>query len=170
MVIAGLGLVALFIALIEDWIVLELPAGRSGMLVPLSRDVADLGNLAAAYLLGTLALLGCLALALFGSAGVRHNVRILGLAMAGGAGGMLLALAAAIDDYGIRILVLDGSNDDADVTAGRGMAMAYVATVAFALALLVAAPHARAVTAERDGEVSGWPWRSPASHGPGTGR
>lgn len=158
MVIASLGAVALFIALTDDWIMLRLPDSTTdGVPLPVPRTIVDLGVLGTAYLLGTLALLGCLALVLFGSVGVRHNARVLGLAMAGGIGGVLLALTTTMDNHSIQILY--EPNEEIGVTASRGMVMAYVATVAFALALLLAAPHGRAVTAERDGVASDWSWR-----------
>lgn len=138
-VIAALGALATFAAMTDDWIVIRLPdSGPDGSPMPLFSGVSELGSLGVAYLTGTLALLGCLALALFGSAGIRHNARVVGLALAAGTGGALLAVTATMDRSS-RTLFLQPSQD-IDITSGRGLVMAYIATAAFAAALLAASP------------------------------
>lgn len=158
--IAGIGAVALFVALTDDWVVITLPhSGPEGESMVVPRDVSELGNVAAVYLLGTLALLGCLALVLFGAIGIRHNARMFGLAMAGGTGGALLAITTSMDRASQSLFI--EPREDIGVAGDRGLAMAYVATVAFTVALLLAAPRTRPVPVERDSDSSGWSWRHP---------
>lgn len=159
---AGLGALAVFGAMTEDWVVMTLPrSGREGGPVSLPRGLAEFGSLGTGYLLGTLALAGCLALALSGSTGVRHNARMVGLALAGGTAGVLLAITATTDHVSRPLFIDPG--EELDYANGRGLAMAYVATVAFAAALLLAAasPHPESGTGSGADAAPAPPWHRP---------
>lgn len=144
LVVTALGALATFAAMVGDWIITTLPnSGPDGGPASLPSGVSDLGNLGGGYLFGTLALLGCLALVLFGSVGVRHNARMVGLAICAGTGGIVVAITLTMENATRTLFA--GPGESIEFSQGRGLAMAYVGTAAFAAALLLAAPFARPV-------------------------
>lgn len=143
--LAGLGAVASFAALVGDWIIVTPPyEGPDGGPPALVRGASDVGNYGGGYLFSTVALMGCLALVLFGSPGVRHNARMVGLAVSAAAGGLLLAVTMTMRD---SIRIMFEPNEGIEVAAGQGLVMAYVGTTAFAATLLLAAPLRQPVAA-----------------------
>lgn len=142
-VAAGAGVLAAIAAVTADWTITAIPnAGAEGGPVLLTSNVSDLGNFGAAYLIGTLAVLGCLSLALFGTAGVRHNARMAGVALAAGTLGVLIGVTVSLDDNAVTGLPYVPIAESLDISHGRGLVMAYVGTAAFLTALLLAVPYA----------------------------
>ncbi|WP_320068952.1 hypothetical protein [Micromonospora sp. RTGN7] len=133
---AGLGVVAAFASLIGEWMVMTVPnggpEGNTSLRVP--GGVADIGGFGVGYLVGLLALCMVLGLALGGTATVRHNARVAGLALAVTLLGVLAATAFSLDDSGQRTFFYS-PEDGFKVEYGRGLVMAFVACALLAAAL-----------------------------------
>ncbi|MFD0821649.1 hypothetical protein ACFQ0D_25815, partial [Micromonospora zhanjiangensis] len=136
-VLGALGGVAALASLIGEWTIVTIPMtaveGDTKLLVP--AGVSAIGSFGTAYLVGLFGMVGCLALVLAGAASVRHNARVLGLALAGA---VLVTLVAATDVlpeatgrmYSLR------PDSELQVAYGRGLVMAFVATAVLGAALL----------------------------------
>jgi len=163
--VAGLGAVAVFASLVEQWGTLTLP-GRSGpdesSSAVITQRVADTGNLGVVYLVGVLGLLSTAALVIFGTGNARHNARLIGAATGVGVLAILAATTATLDEP--TQLVFD-RDIELRVSYGRGLVMAYVGTVCLGLAHLLAvgpspAGSGQAGTAGSDTPFVGdGPWR-----------
>src|SRR5688500_18735832 len=81
---AGLGAAAGFASLVGEWLVMTVPGGgpEGDTPVRVPGGVADVGGFGVGYLVGLLALVVGVALALRGTTAVRHNARVAGLALA----------------------------------------------------------------------------------------
>ena len=138
-VIAGLGLAAVVASLFGEWSTLTVADDGQTLLdrPRLPVRIADLTAYGAAYLIGQLAVVGALALVLFGTPAIRHNCRILGIATAGGLLALLATLTANLDRATPWPAML---NPEIELHAepGRGLVMAYAGTAVLGLALYLA--------------------------------
>ncbi|EEP72472.1 hypothetical protein MCAG_02799 [Micromonospora sp. ATCC 39149] len=138
LVAAGLGAAAAFASLIGEWLVMIVPTGGPGggtLRVP--GGVSDVGGFGLGYLVGLFALVAAVALALRGSAAVRHDARVAGLALSTALVGVLVATSFSLDDSGQRTL-LYSSEDGFQIEYGRGLWAAFVACALLAAALHLA--------------------------------
>jgi hypothetical protein len=187
-VIAGGGLVAVFAALVGDWTITTIPYdGPDGNVTArVPGAITQVGVFGTGYLVGTLALVGCLALMLFGSPAVRPDARVFGLATAGGLLTLLAATTATLDDTGERMIIL-APDATFHVEYGSGLVLAFVGTAALGLALHLGgrfvrppAGPGRTTTGpvdaqtgqdepvdegERTAPSGGWSWRPPQPAG-----
>jgi len=175
-VVALLGAAAVLGSLFTDWILTSMPVdgNPTANRVELASGVADLKALGTGYLVGVFGVIGCVALVLFGSPGVRHNARVLGLACTGLVFGLLAAISGSLDEFS-DIWSVYGELEGLTNTYGRGVVLAYLGLGALGLALLLAgrfvpqpltgptsAGPSGATTAPVDpatAEESDWPWR-----------
>jgi hypothetical protein len=176
-VVAVFGAGAIFASLLGDWAVTIMPTegSPSGSTVELASGVADLATFGTAYLVGVLGMIGCLALVFFGSPEIRHNARVLGLAVTAVVIGMLAAVTNSLDSLTNDWQVY-GELEGMVMTAyGQGLILAYLGTGGLGLALLLAGRFVRrtsAAPAPGDGagtptgpagpvtsEETDWPWR-----------
>lgn len=180
-VVAILGAGAVFASLLGDWAVTVIPTEGSptGNPVELSSGVADLATFGTAYLVGVFGMIGCLALVFFGSPGIRHNARVLGLAVTAMVIGVLVAVTNSLDSLTNEWQVY-GELGGLVTDYGQGLGLAYLGTGGLGLALLLAGRFVRrtgsavvaggaaaAPTGQADpadpatAEESDWPWRRP---------
>lgn len=175
-VVAGLSGLALFASLVGEWQVTNMQ--DSGETRVVTASVAGIPGWGVSYVLGMFALVSCVALAMFGAARSRRNVRVVGLALTAALAIMLVAATKALTENSavFSFFAVFGEGNAPKVSIGRGLHMAYVATLGFGLALHLAArfwpaPAAEAETAtERadEGTRAGEPrraamWRRPAA-------
>ncbi|WP_229399148.1 hypothetical protein [Micromonospora okii] len=136
---AALGAAAAFASLVGEWLVMTVPnggpEGSTTMRVP--GGVSDVGGLGVGYLVGLFALVVAVALALRGSAAVRRDARVAGLALSVALLAVLAATAFSLDDSGQRTLFYS-SEDGFRVEYGRGLVMAFAACALLAAALHLA--------------------------------
>ncbi|RIV34372.1 hypothetical protein [Micromonospora radicis] len=134
LLLAGLGAVAALASLLGEWVTVTLPTGGAydGTPVEMPSNVSEIGGLGIGYLVGLLVLGATAALALRGTAPVRPNARVAGLALAVGLLAVLAATAISLQDDGRRTYA---NADGIDVELGRGLVMAFVAVLLFAAAL-----------------------------------
>ncbi|MBF9128112.1 hypothetical protein I0C86_03760 [Plantactinospora sp. S1510] len=179
-VVAILGAGAIFASLLADWAVTVMPTEGSptGAPIGLASGVADLATFGTAYLVGVFGMIGCLALVFFGSPGIRHNARVLGLALTAAVIGMLVAVTGSLDSLTNDWQVY-GELGGLVTAYGRGLGLAYLGSGGLGLALLLAGRFVRrtATTVVPDDgaatptgpadpatpEESDWPWRRPRS-------
>jgi hypothetical protein len=136
-VLAGLGVAGVIASLLGEWSVTSVPdAGPNGEAVRLPGGVADVANFGAGYLIGLLGVIGSIALVLFGAPAIRHNARVLGLALTGGVLVLLVAATTALDQGTERLLF--APSEALQIEYGRGLTMAFLGTAALGLALLLA--------------------------------
>lgn len=163
-VLAAVGAVAAAASLVGEWTIVTIPMaqleGDAPLRVP--AGVSEVGNFGAAYLIGLLSMIGCLALVLAGAPSIRHNARILGVALSGAVLAVLLAATAVLPEASGRLYYLR-PNGQLRVEYGRGLVMAYLATAVLGLALLlagrfVAGPTATGPADGADGTGHGWSW------------
>lgn len=182
-VVAVLGAGAIFASLIGDWTITSMPSEgvRSDGPVELASGVADLEAFGSGYLLGVLALVGCAALVFFGTPGVRHNARVLGLACTGATLGLLAVITGSLDALTDRWQMY-GELEGLVVAYGQGLVCAYLGVGGLGLALLLAGRFVRRPATEPEpaegagaptGSVdpvavteSDWPWRRPQAATP----
>ncbi|MGY3515600.1 hypothetical protein [Micromonospora haikouensis] len=138
LVAAGLGGVAAFASLVGEWLVMTVPTGgpAEGDTLRVPGGVSDVGGFGLGYLVGLFALVTAAALALRGSAAVRHDARVAGLALSTALIGVLVATSVSLDDSGRRALY--SSEDGFQVEYGRGLVAAFAACVLLAAALYLA--------------------------------
>jgi hypothetical protein len=98
--------------------------------------VSDVGGFGLGYLVGLFALVTAAALTLRGSAAVRHDARVAGLALSTALIGVLVATSLSLDDSGRQALY--SSEDGFQVEYGRGLVAAFAACVLLAAALYLA--------------------------------
>ncbi|WP_329105905.1 hypothetical protein OG792_33950 [Micromonospora sp. NBC_01699] len=136
-VVAGIGAVAIFASLVGEWTIMLAPNfGPDGGTVGRTPiGVSDSTNFGSAYLFGIFGIVGCLALVIFGTAAVRRNVRVLGLALTGTVLAVLVAASLTLDDVSRLGL---GEDTGLRIEYGRGLVMAYVGTAVLGLALYLA--------------------------------
>ncbi|MEN3610248.1 hypothetical protein AAH979_11915 [Plantactinospora sp. ZYX-F-223] len=176
-VVGAAGAAAVFASLIGDWAVTSMTVEGAENAVALGSGVVDMSTFGTAYLVGVFGVLGCLALVLFGSPGVRHNARVVGLAVSGAVLGVLVATTGSLDTLADRWQMY-GQLDGMVIEYGQGLVLAYVGTGGFGLALLLAgrfvrrsavapAPAAEpgAPAGPLPAEESDWPWRRPRAAG-----
>ncbi|WP_433314422.1 hypothetical protein ACQP0U_32075 [Micromonospora sp. CA-269861] len=139
LLLAGLGAVAAVASLVGEWLVMSLPNGgpEGNTTIEVPAGVAEVGGFGVGYLVGLLALVCTVALALRGTAGVRPNARLAGLTMAGALLALLVAATASLDNPGQRNFFYS-PQDGFQVEYGRGLVMAFAACVLFAAALRLA--------------------------------
>ncbi|MGI5212687.1 hypothetical protein [Plantactinospora sp. CA-290183] len=175
-VVAALGALAAFAAMADEWAITTLPPGITSSETPVqvADGLAQMSTFGTGYLLGILGLLGCLGLVFFGSVPVRHNLRILGLALAVGVLGVLATATLSLDALSDRWRMY-GEVDGLRVDYGRGLILAYLGTAGLGLALLLAGrfvprrpgpgPAAGGPAGSTDpaaaAEEPDWPWRRP---------
>ncbi|MDG4794652.1 hypothetical protein O7615_12280 [Micromonospora sp. WMMD1082] len=135
MLLAGLGVVAALASLLGEWSTFIIPNGGPDPATPLevTNGVSDIG-LGSAYLIGLLALGATVALALRGTAAVRANARVAGLALAAGVLALLAATVSSLDDT-LRRNMIYNTELTFDIEYGRGLIVAFVAVGLFAAAL-----------------------------------
>ncbi|MCW6003014.1 hypothetical protein K1W54_00220 [Micromonospora sp. CPCC 205371] len=182
-VVAGLAALALFASLAGEWQVTTITDpdffGQGLSPAPVSAGLGELGGWAAAYLIGVFALVGCVALVLFAPPSARDLARVIGLAMAGTLGAVVVAIAFDLNDRSVAVTSLGiYTGPDApeyELAYGRGLTMAFLGVGGLALALYLAgrlmpAPATAAAatgTATPTGPADGspvesdWPWRRP---------
>ncbi|MEV0153496.1 hypothetical protein AB0H57_07110 [Micromonospora sp. NPDC050686] len=154
--LAGLGGAAAIASLVGEWVVLTLPNGgpEGNQTVRVPNGVGDIGGFGIGYLLGLLGLAVAVALAVRGTAAVRPNARVAGLALAVAVAAVLTAHALSLDSLADRTFYFS-SDDGYRADYGRGLVMAFLATVLLAAALhlagRVAGPTAPAVPGPPDG-------------------
>ncbi|MEU4526713.1 hypothetical protein AB0F49_00635 [Micromonospora ureilytica] len=173
LLLAGLGAVAAIASLIGEWLVMSLPNGgpEGNTTIKVPAGVSEVGGFGVGYLVGLLALVCTVALALRGTAAVRPNARLAGLTMAGALLALLVAAAATLNDAGQRNL-LYSSQDGFQAEYGRGLVMAFAACVLFAAALRLtpAAPPGALAGPPDDGHPADAPaprpWRRRRDHDP----
>ncbi|MFY1688813.1 hypothetical protein [Plantactinospora sp. WMMB782] len=176
-VIGVAGAAAAFASLIGDWAVTSMTVEGAENAVALGSGVADMSAFGTAYLVGVFGVVGCLALVLFGSPGVRHDARVAGLAGAGAVLGVLVAATGSLDTLADRWQVY-GQLDGMVIEYGQGLVLAYVAVGGLGLALLLAGRFVRRTAAPPASaaepgtpagaatpEESDWPWRRPRPAG-----
>jgi hypothetical protein len=166
-VMAAIGGVAAAASLVGEWTIVTIPmaelAGDAPLRVP--AGVSEVGNFGAAYLIGLLAMIGCLALVFAGAPSIRHNARILGLTLSGAVLAVLLAATAVLPEASGRLYYLR-PNGELRIEYGRGLVMAFLATAVLGLALLlagrfIAGPVGTGPTDAADATGHGWSWRRP---------
>lgn len=187
-VVAGLAALALFASLAGEWQVTTINEpdffGQGLAAAPVSAGLGELGGWAAAYLIGVFALVGCVALVLFAQPAVRDLARVIGLAMAGTLGAVVVAISFDLSDRSVAVASLGIYNGpDApqyELTYGRGLTMAFLGVGGLALALYLAGRLMPAPTqvdaaatagaaappdgaAESQAESADWPWRRPSA-------
>ncbi|MEH1126224.1 hypothetical protein [Micromonospora sp. CPCC 206061] len=186
-VVAGLAGLAIFASLAGEWQVTTINEpdffGQGLAPAPVSAGLGELGGWSAAYLVGVFALVGCVALVLFAQPAARDLARVIGLAVAGTLGAVVVAIAFDLNDRSLAISSLGIYNGpDApqyELTYGRGLTMAFLGVGGLALALYLAgrltpaqAPVAATATSGAAGPTdaagqpaaeSDWPWRRPAA-------
>jgi hypothetical protein len=145
--VAGLGALALFFSLLNEWRVWT--AGDDAPPQRVASGVVTFPSIGTAYLVGLFALAACATLALFGGGPVRHSSRLVGLAVVGVLGAVLITATANLDQLGgsiedffinVRSSGEDGSADPARLEYGRGLYLAYLGVAAMGLALYLASP------------------------------
>ncbi|WP_030487731.1 hypothetical protein [Micromonospora chokoriensis] len=160
LILAGLGAVAAVASLVGEWLVMSLPNdgpdGNSTIEVP--AGVSEVGGFGVGYLVGLLALVCTVALALRGTAAVRPNARLAGLTLAGALLALLVAATATLNDPGQRNFFYS-PQDGFQAEYGRGLVMAFAACVLFAAALRLSPPGALGGPPEDDR-----PADAPATH------
>jgi hypothetical protein len=175
---AALGAAAAFASLVGEWLVMTVPNGgpEGGTTIRVPGGVSDVGGFGVGYLVGLFALVTAVALTLRGSAAVRRDARVAGLALSAALLTVLAATAFSLDDSGQRTLFYS-SEDGFRVEYGRGLVMAFVACALLAVALHLAGrvdagrpdadgsgPDARPEgTAEEEAEPGRWGRRGGAS-------
>ncbi|AVT40054.1 hypothetical protein [Plantactinospora sp. BB1] len=171
-VVGAAGAAAAFASLIGDWAVTSMTVEGAENAVALGSGVADMSGFGTAYLVGVFGVLGCLALVVFGSPGVRHNARVVGLAVAGAVLGVLLATTGSLDTLADRWQMY-GQLDGMVIEYGQGLVLAYLGVGGLGLALLLAGRFVRRGAVDRapaaepgapagqpgPPEESDWPWR-----------
>lgn len=153
LVLAVLAAVAAMASLVGEWLVMTLPDGgpEGDVSVQVPGGVAEVGGFGIAYLVGLLLLAAATALALRGGPAVRREARVAGLAVAGAVLALLTATAFSLDTSGQRAL-LYSSEDGFRVDHGRGLVMAFVATVLVGAALHLAGRQAAPDLPETDAD------------------
>ncbi|MET8355977.1 hypothetical protein [Micromonospora sp. NPDC005171] len=139
LLLAGLGAVAAIASLVGEWLVMSLPNGgpEGNATIEVPAGVSEVGGFGVGYLVGLLALVCTVALALRGTAAVRPNARLAGLTLAGALLALLVAATATLDDPGQRNFFYS-PQDGFQAEYGRGLVMAFAACVLFAAALRLA--------------------------------
>ncbi|MBY8873639.1 hypothetical protein K7640_17545 [Micromonospora sp. PLK6-60] len=137
--LAGLGAAAAIASLVGEWVVLTLPNGgpEGNQTVRVPNGVGDIGGFGIGYLAGLLGLAVAVALALRGTAAVRPNARVAGLALAVAVAAVLTAHALSLDGLADRTFYFS-SDDGYRAEYGRGLTMAFLATLLLAAALHLA--------------------------------
>ncbi len=151
LLLAGLGALAALVSLLGEWVTVTLPAsgGDGGTPVEMPSSVSEVGGLAVGYVVGILMLAAVVALALRGTAVVRANARVAGLALAAGLLAVLTATAVTLDDS--RRIPFYSAADGFKIEHGRGLVMAFAAVLLFAAALARAVPQPAGSAAEPEG-------------------
>jgi hypothetical protein len=176
----ALGGVALFVSLFSEWQVTSVDGAIFGDTEvgnrPVEAGIVDLGGWGAGYLVGLFLLVGGIVLLLFGPPAGRLYGRLAALSTGGVLLAILVALAVELGEHSrlSSVMELTLSEDQYDVTYGRGVWCALVGVAAAMLGVhlagrhlppepvatpVVAAPAASA--AEPDGTPTDWPWRRP---------
>ncbi|MET8089552.1 hypothetical protein [Micromonospora sp. NPDC005220] len=139
LLLAGLGAVAAIASLIGEWVVMSLPNGgpEGNATIEVPAGVSEVGGFGVGYLVGLLALVCTVTLALRGTAAVRPNARLAGLTLAGALLVLLVAATATLNDPGQRNFFYS-PQDGFQAEYGRGLVMAFAACVLFAAALRLA--------------------------------
>ncbi|MEV4117333.1 hypothetical protein [Micromonospora sp. NPDC049645] len=151
LLLAGLGAVAAVASLIGEWLVMSLPNGgpEGNATIEVPAGVSEVGGFGVGYLVGLLALVCTVALALRGTAAVRPNARLVGLTLAGALLMLLIAATATLNDPGQRNFFYS-PQDGFRAEYGRGLVMAFAACVLFAAALRLTPPGASAGAPDDD--------------------
>ncbi|MEU4552599.1 hypothetical protein [Micromonospora violae] len=136
LLLAGLGAVAAVASLVGEWLVISLPNGgpEGNMTIEVPAGVSEVGGFGVGYLVGLLALVCTVALALRGTPAVRPNARLAGLTLAGALLALLVAATATLDDPRQRDFFYP-PEEGYQTEYGRGLVMAFAACVLFAAAL-----------------------------------
>ncbi|MEU1243731.1 hypothetical protein ABZ388_25540 [Micromonospora parva] len=165
LLLAGLGAVAAIASLLGEWLVMSLPNGgpEGNSTIEVPAGVSEVGGFGVGYLVGLLALVCTVVLALRGTAAVRPNARLAGLALAGALLALLVAATATLDDPSQRDFFYS-PDDGFRAEYGRGLVMAFAACVLFAAALRLApaAPPGAFDPPDEDRSADGpapRPWR-----------
>ncbi|MEU1678285.1 hypothetical protein ABZ422_04240 [Micromonospora zamorensis] len=163
LLLAGLGAVAGVASMVGEWLVMSLPNGgpEGDATIEVPAGVSEVGGFGIGYLVGLLALVCTVVLALRGTASVRSNARLTGLTLAGALLALLVAATATLNDSGQRTFFYS-AQDGFKAEYGRGLIMAFAACVLLGAALRLApagtpeddqpgdAPAARAWRRRRD--------------------
>jgi hypothetical protein len=164
-VVAGL---ALFGSLISNWRVWSV-AGSPTPPQQLKDGIVNYPVVGSAYLVGLFALVASAGLALLGAGAVRRYARIVGLAVAGVLGAVLVMtvanmqhLGGSIEDFFLTPRVMDETGRLPTVEYGRGVYLAFAGVAAAALALYLAGAGRRGGAAEPVAEPIAEPARDPA--------
>ncbi|MFD6681169.1 hypothetical protein [Micromonospora parva] len=165
LLLAGLGAVAAIASLLGEWLVMSLPNGgpEGNSTIEVPAGVSEVGGFGVGYLVGLLGLVCTVVLALRGTAAVRPNARLAGLALAGALLALLVAATATLDDPSQRDFFYS-PDDGFRAEYGRGLVMAFAACVLFAAALRLtpAAPTGAFGPPDEDRPADGpapRPWR-----------
>ncbi|MBO4159388.1 hypothetical protein [Micromonospora antibiotica] len=152
-VLTLLGAVAATASAAGEWLVMTLPNGgpEGSGTIRVPGGVAEVGGFGIAYLVGLLLLSAAVALTLRGSAAVRHDARVAGLAVTGALLVLLTVTAFSLDDSGQRA-VFYSAEDGFRVDYGRGLVMAFVAVTLVGAALLTVVPQQPAERPDGDGD------------------
>ncbi|MEU8011955.1 hypothetical protein [Micromonospora parva] len=136
LLLAGLGAVAAIASLLGEWLVMSLPNGgpEGNSTIEVPAGVSEVGGFGVGYLVGLLGLVCTVVLALRGTATVRPNARLAGLALAGALLALLVAATATLDDPSQRDFFYS-PDDGFRAEYGRGLVMAFAACALFAAAL-----------------------------------
>ncbi|MEE6258375.1 hypothetical protein [Plantactinospora sonchi] len=185
--VAGLGALAFFGSLVEEWAVTRIPDGGENAvgdasMIELTNGLGQITTFGAGYLIGVLGVLGCLALVFFGTPGSRHNARVAGLAGVGAVLAVLAGATGSLDAVVTDRLQVYGQVEGMETIHGRGLVLAYLGTGIFGLTLLLAGRFVPAPGVDRPAppgagansggvdadqrEQSDWPWRRPRSADP----
>jgi len=179
--IAGLAGIAVFFSLLGEWRVWTMTGPETGVFTSGLTTFPVVGT---GYLVGLFAVAACATLVFYGSAGVRANARLVGLALVGMLGALLVMTTVHLDTLGGTVED-QYSNSQAwsesppIIEYGRGFYLAVVGVLGIGLALGLARPRRRATAAgeaepataapaDTGGwapEVGGddWPWRPAAA-------
>lgn len=160
LLLAGLGAVAGVASMVGEWLVMSLPNGgpEGDATIEVPAGVSEVGGFGVGYLVGLLALVCTVVLALRGTAAVRSNARLAGLTLAGALLALLVAATVTLNDSGQRTFFYS-AQDGFRAEYGRGLIMAFAASVLFGAALRLA-PAAPAGTPEDDDRPGDAPARA----------
>ncbi|QOC94471.1 hypothetical protein [Micromonospora craniellae] len=139
--LAALGAVAAVASLLGEWVTMTIPTGPDPTSpLEVTNGVAEIGGMGTGYLVGLLVLGGAVALALRGTRAAQVNARVAGLALAAGMIALLAATTSSLGDATRRGLMYYSGDESFRTEHGRGLFMAFAATLLFAAALVRIAP------------------------------
>ncbi|MBB5870928.1 hypothetical protein F4553_004307 [Allocatelliglobosispora scoriae] len=142
-VIVALGAISAVISLIKPWqtTILRPDSDNPGQVEELTSTIVVAGTIGTAFMVGLIALVAAAVVALFGSPGVRHTARLLGLGLAGATaaiGGILVYHLGQASTAGFYYGILIGSDANIEIRTESGGWFGVSAAVLAGLGLFLA--------------------------------